>query len=271
MYKRQVFLQTYGVSPSLAVKIFKVYGERVQDVIRKNPYRLVEDVSGVGFKTADRIAFSLGVEKESDYRLCAGVKYALEDAAGGSGHTYLPRPMLLQRAARLLEVEPELLERAIDALILSHELVAREMEQDGETTVAVYLPSYYSAEGEVARRLRELLEAMPSGGFEDVQAQIGELERVEGIAFHSQQRLAIETAVRSGMTVITGGPGTGKTTIINLSLIHICSRSTPCCRATSACANRWTRRGAFTRGFPPRARSTAMPFKTRATRPPSTA
>lgn len=210
-----VFLQTYGVSPSLAVKIFKVYGERVQDVIRKNPYRLVEDVTGVGFKTADRIAFSLGVEKESDSRLCAGVKYALEDAAGGSGHTYLPRPVLLQRAARLLEVEPELLERAIDALILGHELVAREMEQDGEPVVAVYLPSYYSAEGEVARRLRELLEAMPSGGFEDVQAQIGELERVEGIAFHSQQRLAIETAVRSGMTVITGGPGTGKTTIIN--------------------------------------------------------
>ncbi len=210
-----VFLQTYGVSPSLAVKIFKVYGERVQDVIRGNPYRLVEDVPGIGFKTADRIAFSLGVEKESDYRLCAGVKYALEDAGAGSGHTYLPRPVLLQRAAKLLEVGPELLDNAIDSLILGHNLVAREIEQEGEPVVAVYLPAYYSAEGEVARRLHELLSAMPSGGFEDVQSQIEELERIEGIAFHSQQRTAIETAVKSGMTVITGGPGTGKTTIIN--------------------------------------------------------
>lgn len=210
-----MFLQRYGVGPSLAVKIFKTYGERAQELIRQNPYRLIQDVPGVGFKTADRIAASLGIEKSSEYRLNAGVIYALEEAGAGSGHTYLPRPTLLERAARLLEAAPEQLEETIDALILSRGLVARELDTDEGAVVAVYLPAYYSAESEVARRLLELMSDMPSGGFEDVRSQIEQLERVEGIAFHSQQRLAIETAVRSGMTVITGGPGTGKTTIIN--------------------------------------------------------
>ena len=105
-----MFLQRYGVGPSLAVKIFKTYGERAQELIRQNPYRLIQDVTGVGFKTADRIAASLGIEKSSEYRLSAGVLYALEEAGASSGHTYLPRPTLLERAARLLDVAPEQLE-----------------------------------------------------------------------------------------------------------------------------------------------------------------
>ena len=211
-----VFLQTYGVPASLAVKIFKVYGERVQEVIRKNPYQLVDDVTGVGFKTADSIAVSLGIAHESEYRLCAGVKYALMDAANGSGHTYLPRDVLTARAQRILNVDESLIDTAIDSLIISSQLIAQTLaDPDGQECVAVYLPLYFQAEGEVARRLREMLAAMPAGGFEDVERQIDQLEGTEGIRFHEQQRLAIKTAVQNGMCVITGGPGTGKTTIIN--------------------------------------------------------
>ena len=210
-----VFLQSYGVTPALAVKIYKRYGENVRQIITRNPYRLVEDVEGIGFKTADRIAATLGIESDSEYRLNAGVKFALADATAVAGHCYLPRPELALSARRMLGNDPDLIDRTIDSLILSHEISAQVLPGDeGEDVVALYQPSTYRAESEVARRLREMIDAMPDTMATDLSAQIDELERVEGIAFHAQQRQAIETAVTSGMTVITGGPGTGKTTII---------------------------------------------------------
>ena len=210
-----LFLQSYGITPALAVKIFKQYGENVKQVVMKNPYRLVEDIEGVGFKTADRIAASLGVERDSEYRLSAGIKYALSEATGSAGHCYLPRPELCETARRLLGNDEDAIERMIDSLILSHQLTAQILpREDGEAEVAVYLPQTYRAECEVARRLREMLDAMPTSMTDDLTAQLDEIERMEGITLHPQQRLAIETAVKSGMTVITGGPGTGKTTII---------------------------------------------------------
>ena len=210
-----VFLQSYGVTPALAVKIFKRYGENVKQVLRQNPYRLVEDIEGVGFKTADRIAASMGIDQDSEYRLSAGVKHALAEATGTGGHCYLPRPELALAAQRLLGNGEEAVERTIDSLILAHALTAQLLPgEDGDSVVAVYLPQTYRAEAEVARRLREMIDAMPHSGADDLGAQIDELERLEGVTFHPQQRRAIETAVKSGMTVITGGPGTGKTTII---------------------------------------------------------
>lgn len=210
-----VFLQSYGVTPALAVKIYKRYGENVRQVITRNPYRLVEDVEGIGFKTADRIASSLGIEQSSEYRLSAGVKYTLSEATAGAGHCYLPRPELALAARRLLGSDADTIDRTIDSLILSHDISAQILPCDsGEEVVALYLPSTYRAESEVARRLREMIDAMPDSMASDLTAQIDELERIEGLAFHSQQRQAIETAVTHGMTVITGGPGTGKTTII---------------------------------------------------------
>lgn len=210
-----VFLQSYGVTPALAVKIYKRYGENVRQVITRNPYRLVEDVEGIGFKTADRIAASLGIEQSSEYRLSAGVKYTLSEATAGAGHCYLPRPELALAARRLLGSDADSIDRTIDSLILSHDISAQILPCDnGEEVVALYLPSTYRAESEVARRLREMIDAMPDSIASDLTAQIDELERIEGLAFHSQQRQAIETAVTHGMTVITGGPGTGKTTII---------------------------------------------------------
>lgn len=210
-----VFLQNYGVTPALAVKIYKRYGENVRQVITRNPYRLVEDVEGIGFKTADRIASSLGIEQSSEYRLSAGVKYTLSEATAGAGHCYLPRPELAFAARRLLGSDADSIDRTIDSLILSHDISAQILPCDsGEEVVALYLPSTYRAESEVARRLREMIDAMPDSMASDLTAQIDELERIEGLAFHTQQRQAIETAVMHGMTVITGGPGTGKTTII---------------------------------------------------------
>lgn len=210
-----VFLQSYGVTPALAVKIYKRYGENVRQVITRNPYRLVEDVEGIGFKTADRIAASLGIEQSSEYRLSAGVKYTLSEATAGAGHCYLPRPELALATRRLLGSDADTIDRTIDSLILSHDISAQILPCDsGEEVVALYLPSTYRAESEVARRLREMIDAMPDSMASDLTAQIDELERIEGLAFHTQQRQAIETAVTHGMTVITGGPGTGKTTII---------------------------------------------------------
>lgn len=210
-----VFLQSYGVTPSLAVKIFKRYGESVQQVIRQNPYRLVDDVEGVGFKTADRIAAALGVEPDSEYRLGAGVRFALADATASMGHCYLPRGELCAAAQRLLGCGEEAVESAIDAQLLDHRLTAQILPdgEDGET-VAVYQSATFRAESEVAQRLTMLLEAMPESAATDIDAPLAELEAMEGIAFHEQQRRAIATAVSGGMTVITGGPGTGKTTII---------------------------------------------------------
>ena len=209
-----VFLQSYGVTPNLAVKIFKQYGENVKQVIRQNPYRLVEDIEGIGFKTADKIAASLGIEPDSEHRLSAGVRHTLQEATGNTGHCYLPREVLLSYAQQLLGNEPELIEHTIDSMILSRRLIAQILPGEGEEIVAIYLPQTYHAEVDVARRLREMIEAMPSTMATDLSAQIDELERMEGVTFHPQQRQAIETAVSSGMTVITGGPGTGKTTII---------------------------------------------------------
>ena len=210
-----VFLQSYGVTPSLAVKIFKQYGENVQQVIRQNPYRLVDDVEGVGFKTADRIAASLGVERDSEFRLSAGVKFALSDATNAAGHCYLPRAELVAAAQRLLGNEAEDIERVLDSLILSHQLTAQILpDEDEGQVVAIYQPQTFRAESEVARRLREMIDAMPDTMATDLDAQFDALQAEEGLEFHAQQRLAIETAVSRGMTVITGGPGTGKTTII---------------------------------------------------------
>lgn len=210
-----IFLQSYGVTPALAVKIFKRYGENVKQVIKQNPYRLVEEVEGIGFKSADKIAASLGIERDSEYRLSAGIKYALLEATNSAGHCYLPREMLVYAAQQMLGNDEEAIERTLDTLILSKQVTAQILPtEEGKEVNAIYLPKVYRAEVGVARRLRELMEAMPDTMATDIDAQIDELERMEGISFHPQQRQAIEKAVTSGMTVITGGPGTGKTTII---------------------------------------------------------
>ena len=209
-----VFLQSYGVSPSLAVKISKVYGNTAQDKIRANPYCMVEDIEGVGFLTADRIALSMGIAPDSPERLSAGLIYALQDAAVSAGHTYLPADILLQAAGRLLKVNPDLLRTHLSSLLLSRKLRSQTLE-DGE---GVFLPQMWQAESEIARRLHMLQATAQTVMSSTIPMQISSFEKQNDIRFSETQRKAISMAVQQGLLVITGGPGTGKTTIINCIL-----------------------------------------------------
>ena len=209
-----VFLQSYGVSPSLAVKISKAYGADAQRKIRENPYRLIDDIDGVGFLTADRIALSLGIPQDSEYRLRSGLKYVLQEAAAGEGHTFLPKPLLLERAARALRVEDGLLAHALDTLLFAREIIA--LDLDGQE--ALLLSGFFYAEKEIARYLKLLMgreEKIPEA---QILEKIQQFEREHQMQFSENQRRAVSEAVRRGLVVITGGPGTGKTTIINCIL-----------------------------------------------------
>ena len=209
-----VFLQSYGVSSSLAVKISKAYGADAQRKIRENPYRLIDDIEGVGFLTADRIALSLGMPLDSEYRLRSGIKYALQEAAAGEGHTFLPRETLLSRAAQGLRVDGELLLHQVDALLFSREIIAL----DTELGDALLLAPYFYAEKEIARYLKLLMGAAKTESLPSADQKIRDFERDHQITFSALQRQAVSEAVKRGLLVITGGPGTGKTTIINCIL-----------------------------------------------------
>ena len=209
-----VFLQSYGVSPSLAVKISRIYGSDAQRKIRENPYRLMDDIEGVGFLTADRIALSLGIPQDSEYRLKSGLKYVLMEAAAGEGHTYLPRETLLEAAGRTLRVTPEMLENPLDALLFSREIIAMDVG-DGQ---AMMLSPYFYAEKEIARYLKLLMQSAQTALLPAVEQQISDFEKAQGMCFSENQRRAVSEAVKHGLLVITGGPGTGKTTIINCIL-----------------------------------------------------
>jgi exodeoxyribonuclease V alpha subunit len=209
-----IFLQTYGVSPAMSVKIGKTYGDRTQEIIRANPYRLVDDIEGIGFLTADRIAQSMGIATDSEFRLCSGLKYTLNEVSASAGHTYLPTEELLARAAALLLVDADLIRMQMQALTLAGELVTT-MEEDTE---AVSLPTLVQTEAEIARRLIDLLSASQTAMDGTVPLQITNFERTNHICFSQTQRQAVTLAVQTGLMVITGGPGTGKTTLINCIL-----------------------------------------------------
>ena len=216
MRATMLFLQRYDIAPSLSMKIYRAYGDATEQVLRANPYRLVDEINGVGFQTADDIAMGLGFARESDFRLRSGVKYALSEAAAGAGHVYLPLPELIRRAARLLGAEEAPVERSVRALILSDALIAEPM--DGET--AVYLPRLYRAECETARLLKRLLASARRAGFDEaaVRARIAAWEAEEGVALCAEQRRAVLAAAGEGACIITGGPGTGKTTSLQIIL-----------------------------------------------------
>ena len=214
-----VFLQSYGIPATLAVKISKLYGDRTAAVIRDTPYRLCEDIDGVGFLTADRIGTALGIAPDSDGRIVAALKFVLKDSAIGMGHVYLPRPELVSRASQLLRVEEALIDRQLTRMALLRELVFMTSGEEER----VYLPAFDSAEKEVATRLVELLATVPQGHAAGAEREIDLFEKKHGIAFSLRQREAILAAVTQGVLVITGGPGTGKTTIINC-IISLLSR-----------------------------------------------
>ena len=209
-----IFLQDYGLSPNLSMKIYRAFGDMTESVLKANPYRLVDEIDGVGFRTADEIAMSLGFGRESEFRLRSGVKFVLTEAANGSGHMYLPQPVLVRRAAERLSAEEALVENVLRGLILSDELIAEPIE--GEN--AVYLPRCHRAECETARLLLKLKGSVRpiKESQERLMDRLEANERALGVSLCAEQRQAALAAMGEGVCVITGGPGTGKTTSINL-------------------------------------------------------
>lgn len=233
-----VFLQSYGIPANLSVKISRLYGERTPEVIRQNPYRLCEDLEGVGFLTADHIGTALGIAPDSEYRIQSAVKYVLRDAAASMGHVYLPRRELTLRAAQLLHVEEALCHRQIQQLALSRDVVLQ--GGDGEEE-RVYLPAFDAAEREVAQRLCELMASLAPVKSCGAHRDIDRFEKERGIRFSERQREAIISALEQGVLVITGGPGTGKTTIINCIIRLLASEGdVVLCAPTGRAAKRMT-------------------------------
>ena len=209
-----IFLQNYGLTPTLSMKIYRAFGDMTESVLRSNPYRLVDEINGVGFRTADEIAMSLGFGRESEFRLRSGVKYVLSEAANGAGHMYLPRGVLVEQAARVLSAEEDLVESILKGLILADELIA---EQIGEET-AVYLPRFHRAECDAARLLLRQKRSIraPRQSEAEALAEIARQEQALGVNLCAEQRQAALAAMQEGVCIITGGPGTGKTTSINV-------------------------------------------------------
>ena len=206
-----VFLQNYGLSPSLAMKIAKYYGEDTVELIRQNPYRMVTDLDGVGFLTADRIALSMGVDPQSEFRVRSALYFLLNDAAGTGGHTYLPRTVLTERATAMLRVDAELITQQVQEALLTKMLVGFSLPGEED---ALCIPYFFHAESEIALRTHHLMESRPYKRVPGLAGRIEKLEAEMNISFSTIQKKAIISAVEEGVLVITGGPGTGKTTII---------------------------------------------------------
>lgn len=207
-----VYLQQYGISNTLAVKIYNTYGMEMYSVMRENPYRLAEDVSGVGFRIADEIAGRIGIHTDSDYRIRSGILYTLLQAVG-EGHCFLPLELLLRRASELLGVSEENIRPQVDNLIMDRKLVAK-----GD---AVFAAAYYYAELNCANMLRNL--NIPMLEAENLPAQdMAIRKRLERMAENLSMELdelqlkAVEKSIKNGLFILSGGPGTGKTTTINM-------------------------------------------------------
>lgn len=210
-----LFLQQYGISLTLAVKIYNTYGEEIYSILQKNPYRLADDIDGVGFRIADEIASKVGIRTDSDFRIRSGLLYCLQQASG-EGHTYLPQERLYGRAAELLGVPMEAIEKNVMDLAMERRIVKKQVPDTQE--IHIYASVFYNMESNVAFRLKQLNVAMDVSESH-VSKCIDRIEKTTGMQLAGHQRQAVLAAASEGVLVITGGPGTGKTTTID-SIIH---------------------------------------------------
>lgn len=204
-----IFLQKYGISLSLSVKIYNKYGTEIYTILNENPYRLADDIQGIGFKIADEIAVRAGIRTDSDFRIRSGILYALMQAAG-EGHTYLPQKELTLRTARLLEIDQRYIEKHYMDMAIEQKIMLKEEENE----IKIFAAIYYTMESNVAAMLKEL-DMQYSVVKREVDACIKRIEKQTEMELDEQQKKAVQEAVQNGLLVITGGPGTGKTTTIN--------------------------------------------------------
>lgn len=214
MRSAMIFLQQFGISLALGAKIYNQYGDTMYQVLRENPYRMAEDIQGVGFKIADEIAAKAGIAGNSEHRIRSGLFYVLAQAAA-EGHVYLPKELLFRRGRELLGVEEELLEKCLMDLAIERKVILKELADDAqEARPIVYSSQHYYLELNVARMLNDLNISCE----EDerlIERRILKLEKNQDISLDDLQREAVKEAVRNGLFILTGGPGTGKTTTIN--------------------------------------------------------
>ena len=204
-----IFLQQFGITMNLAVKIYNKYGQEVYGILKENPYRLADDIEGVGFRTADDIAAKAGIRTDSDFRVRSGILYTLLQASG-EGHTFLPQEELTEKTSELLGIDKDIIEKNYMDLSIERKII---MKQSGDQT-QIYSASFYYMEANTATMLRELDIAYDVADAE-IEQRIHNIEKQTGMQLDEHQVQAVKEAVRNGLLVITGGPGTGKTTTIN--------------------------------------------------------
>lgn len=209
MRRAMVFLQKYGISLNLGAKIYQKYGQSVYGVLQENPYRLAEDISGVGFRIADEIASRIGIHTDSDYRIRSGMLYTLLQASG-EGHIYLPKEELFSRASRLLGVDVSYMEKHLMDMVVDRKLILKETEEG----IVVYPTQYYYLELNSAKMLCELNILCPEDE-QMMKKRISRIEKETGTELDEMQKQAVASAAQHGLFILTGGPGTGKTTTIN--------------------------------------------------------
>lgn len=204
-----IFLQQYGITMNLAVKVYQQYGQEVYGIIRENPYRLADDIEGVGFRTADEIAVRVGIRMDSDFRIRSGILYVLLQASA-EGHTYLPEEELTRRTGQLLEVGEEQIEKQYMDLAIERKIIMKQ----GENQTQIYAASFYYMEANTATMLKQLNVSYDVPDLE-IEERVRRIEKQTGMELDEHQMTAVKEAVRNGLLIITGGPGTGKTTTIN--------------------------------------------------------
>lgn len=211
--RAMIFLQDFDVSPAYAMRIYKKYKGRTFDIVKTNPYRLADDIMGIGFKMADKMAASAGISVDDPNRVKAAIKFVLNNAAG-NGDCFLPKEKLINQAVELLELHPLAVENAIRELQVESQIWQEKIgDIDG-----VYLNFYFYAEMAVAKRLLELSSNQETQALPEVEREIAQVEKESGVVLAPEQREAVIQAMTGGILIITGGPGTGKTTTINTIL-----------------------------------------------------
>lgn len=239
MQNAVMFLQDLGISVNMALKIYRVYEEKTETNIRKNPYMLVDDIDGIGFATADRIASELGIVGDSDYRICAAISYLLKDAALRNGHNYLPQNELISSAIELLSIDSDDIEQRVRENINDMVMLGDLVCCDTGEHIAVLLRKNYQIEKSIAKKLLQI-QSEAADFRVDVDYEVRRFEQAAGFNLHDNQRIAVKAAVENGVQIVTGGPGTGKTTIVKciLKLFSNLGQRVALCAPTGRAAKR---------------------------------